>query len=35
VLRVHDDLRDWLQRVFAPDRLVTAILDEESPELAW
>ena len=35
VLRVHDDLRDSLGRVFAPERLVTGILDEESPELAW
>jgi DNA/RNA-binding domain of Phe-tRNA-synthetase-like protein len=34
-LRVHDDLRDSLARVFAPERLVTGILDEESPELAW
>jgi DNA/RNA-binding domain of Phe-tRNA-synthetase-like protein len=35
VLQVHDDLQDSLGRVFAPERLVSGILDEESPELAW
>ena len=34
-LRVHDDLRNSLARVFAPGRLVTGILDQDSPELAW
>jgi hypothetical protein len=34
-LAVHDDLRESLARVFQPERLVTAILDEDSPELAW
>jgi len=34
-LQVHDDLRDSLVRVFGPERLVTGILDEDSPELIW
>jgi DNA/RNA-binding domain of Phe-tRNA-synthetase-like protein len=34
-LRVHDDLRSSLERVFAPERIVSGILDEDSPELAW
>jgi DNA/RNA-binding domain of Phe-tRNA-synthetase-like protein len=33
--RVHDDLRASIGRVFAPQGLVTAVLDEHSPELAW
>ncbi|MFL5798470.1 MAG: B3/4 domain-containing protein [Actinomycetota bacterium] len=33
--RVHDDLRGSLARVFRPERLVTAVVDEDSPELAW
>jgi hypothetical protein len=33
--QVHDDLRGSLARVFHPERLVTAIVDEGSPELAW
>jgi DNA/RNA-binding domain of Phe-tRNA-synthetase-like protein len=35
VLQVHEDLRDSLGRVFGPERLVSGILDEESPELVW
>ncbi len=33
--QVHDDLRGSLARVFQPERLVTAVVDEDSPELAW
>jgi DNA/RNA-binding domain of Phe-tRNA-synthetase-like protein len=35
VVRVHDDVRESLGRVFAPVRLVTGILDEDSPEFVW
>jgi DNA/RNA-binding domain of Phe-tRNA-synthetase-like protein len=32
---VHGDLRESLARVFHPERLVTAVLDADAPELAW